>query len=121
MRKVRPFLCLARWFYLHFESSPSYARDSSQRVPRHISPYCPQNSYTDWFCPGGSVCSIPLGKSLTFSDLTFLANGLDNPPSNLTWTQVCFYISTDTKKVGFPWVNCLFWYHTNHSLFWSFL
>jgi hypothetical protein len=30
MRKVRPFLCLAGRFYLHFESSPSYARDSSQ-------------------------------------------------------------------------------------------
>jgi hypothetical protein len=31
----------------------------TQRVPRHSSPYCPQNSaYADWFCPGGSVCSI---------------------------------------------------------------
>jgi hypothetical protein len=34
-------------------------RDSES--PRRISPYCPQNSaYTYWFCPGGSVCSIPL-------------------------------------------------------------
>jgi hypothetical protein len=30
MRKVRPFLCLAGRFYLHFELSPSYAGDSSQ-------------------------------------------------------------------------------------------
>jgi hypothetical protein len=30
MRKVRPFLCLVGRFYLHFELSPSYARDSSQ-------------------------------------------------------------------------------------------
>jgi hypothetical protein len=32
----------------------------TQRVPRHVSPYCPQKSaYADWFCPDGSVCSIP--------------------------------------------------------------
>jgi hypothetical protein len=36
-------------------------KSRTQRVTRHISRYCPQNSaYTDWFCPGGSVCSIPL-------------------------------------------------------------
>jgi hypothetical protein len=40
-------------------------RDSES--PRHISPYCPQNSVnTDWFCPGGSVCSIPLWKVSLF-------------------------------------------------------
>jgi hypothetical protein len=32
MRRVRPFLCLAGQFYLHFELSPSYARDSSQAL-----------------------------------------------------------------------------------------
>jgi hypothetical protein len=30
MRRVRPFLCLAERFYLHFDLSPSYARDPSQ-------------------------------------------------------------------------------------------
>jgi hypothetical protein len=30
MRRIRPLLCLVGRFYLHFESSPSYARDLSQ-------------------------------------------------------------------------------------------
>jgi hypothetical protein len=34
-------------------------KSGTQRVPRHISSYCPQNSaWTDRFYPGGSVCSI---------------------------------------------------------------
>jgi hypothetical protein len=35
--------------YLHFKS-----------VSRHVSPWCQHNSeYAGWFCPDGSVCSIP--------------------------------------------------------------
>jgi hypothetical protein len=32
MRKIRPLRCLAGRFYLHFELSRSYARDSSQEL-----------------------------------------------------------------------------------------
>jgi hypothetical protein len=35
-------------------------KSGTQGVPRHVSPYCQQNSdYAGWFCPDGSVCSIP--------------------------------------------------------------
>jgi hypothetical protein len=34
--------------------------------------------------PFGKRADHPLGKSLTFLESNFLANGIDNPPSNLT-------------------------------------
>jgi hypothetical protein len=39
MRRVRPFLCLAGRFYIHFELSPGHSWDSSQglREPLSIS------------------------------------------------------------------------------------
>jgi hypothetical protein len=47
-------------------------KSGTQRIPHHISPYCRQNSaYTDCFCPGGSVCSIPLEKVLLILELIF--------------------------------------------------
>jgi hypothetical protein len=45
-------------FRIEYQLCPGF-KSRTQRVPRHISPYCLQNStYTDWFCPGGSVCSF---------------------------------------------------------------
>jgi hypothetical protein len=63
----------------------------TERVPRHISPYCPQNSaYTDWFCPSGSVCSIPHEKCHFLLDMHFLLNQIDNTTLNFTQVTVCF-------------------------------
>jgi hypothetical protein len=42
-------------------------KSETQRVPRHVSPYCQQNSgYAGWFCPDGSVFSIPPWKVSLF-------------------------------------------------------
>jgi hypothetical protein len=60
-------------------------KSGTQRVPRHISPYCQQNSgYAGWFCPEGSVCSISLWKVSYFLGSICLVNGINNLPPNLT-------------------------------------
>jgi hypothetical protein len=55
-------------------------KSGTQRVPRHISPYYPQNSaYTDWFCPGGSVYGIPPRKAALFVGCGFSCKREDKP------------------------------------------
>jgi hypothetical protein len=42
-------------------------KSGTQRVPHHVSRYCRQNSgYAGCFCPGGSVCNVPLWKVTLF-------------------------------------------------------
>jgi hypothetical protein len=122
MRRVRPFLCLAAQFYLHFELSPSYARDSksgTQRVPRHISPYCPQNSaHTDWFCSGGSVCSIPPWKVSLFVGHHFALQRNSTRYLKFYMTKAVLPIYwMMLRMIGFWWVDCGFLGCWNRSQF----
>jgi hypothetical protein len=91
MRRVRPFLCLAGWFYLHIELSRSYARDSNQglRESPAISVLIvhkiqhTQIGSVPVVLPVAFPQTIPLEK-VHFFQLTFLVNEMDNPTSNLT-------------------------------------
>jgi hypothetical protein len=71
----------------------------TQRV-RHSSPYCPQNSaYADWFCPGGSVCSVPR----TFVLVLYLRNLTANTMHCVAIWLVPRNIHLDTQWVCERW------------------
>jgi hypothetical protein len=72
-------------------------KSGTQRVPRHISTYCLQNSaYTDWFCPGGSVCSIP-----PFSRAIFQMAGVEK-------LKIWSFKNVDFRPPFFLKKSCLF-------------
>jgi hypothetical protein len=88
MRKVKPFLCLAARFYLHFELSPSYARDSSQGLREFpaISVLIVRKIQHTQICSVPEVLSVafPHEKYHFFLEPAFLVNTSGNPTPNFT-------------------------------------